>query len=242
MQKVAMVSASSRGIGKQIGLDLLDKGYFVYFNGHTQESINDLDYNNLSYYKTNQYNIICQDLSTLEGNLETANYLKSQDKYLDVLILNIGITDRTLFGNISYESWQKIMNTNLNFPFFLVQSLATHIKENGKIIFISSVLATHPKGKSIVYAVYKAGINTLIKHLAKEFAYKKITVNAIAPGFIGDTEWHKNKTEEQIEKISDEILLKRLGKTKEVSSLVLEVINNQYINGTVLEIDGGYGL
>jgi 3-oxoacyl-[acyl-carrier protein] reductase len=240
--KTALITGSTKGIGKQIGIDLLNKGYFVYFNGHTQESAKQLEQelNDLNY--ANNSNIICTDLSLLEKNLELTNYLKAQDIYLDVLVLNLGITDRTPFGAICYDSWKKVMDTNLNFPFFLIQSLASHIRENGRIVFISSVLSEVPHGTSISYAVSKAGINALAKNLAKYFSENGITVNVISPGFIRDTDWHKDKSNTQIKRIEDKILLKRFGITKEISSLVMEIINNQYINGTILRVDGGYDL
>jgi len=238
----ALITGSTKGIGRQIGLDLLDKDYYVYFNGHTYTTIDQLNLglNGKSYYSN--FSIINQDLSELEGNLELANYFKSQDIYLDVLILNLGITDRSPFGAICYDSWKKVMDVNLNFPFFLVQSLASHINEGGKIIFIGSVLADYPHSRSISYAVSKSGINTLVKNLAKEFSSSEITVNAVSPGFISDTSWHKEKSLEQIKKIEKDILLGRFGTTKEISSLVIEIINNPYINGSILEINGGYGL
>lgn len=243
--KTALITGSTQGIGKQIGIDLLDGSYFVYFNGHTQESTRQLEQEiGLRSYDNDylpDFNILCQDLSTLEGNLELANYLKANDRYLDTLILNLGITNRTKFGAICYDSWKKVIDVNLNFPFFLIQSLNSHIKENGRIIFISSISGIIPDSTSISYGVSKAGLNMLVLYLAKEFANRKITVNAIAPGFT-NSNWHKGKSKAQIKRIQNKILLKRFADQREISSLVLEVINNPYINGQILRCDGGFGL
>jgi len=237
--KTALITGSTEGIGKQIGIDLLNKDYFVYFNGHTQESTKQLEQelNDLNY--ANNSNIICTDLSLLEKNLELANYLKAQDIYLDVLVLNLGITDRALFGAICYDSWKKVMDTNLNFPFFLVQSLASHIKENGRVVFISSISGCTTDSTSIVYGVSKGAIHVLVPYLSKEFADKKITVNAVACGYI-DTNWHQNKSKDQIKRIEQKHLANRLGTVQEVSKAVMAIIDNDFINASVLKIDGGF--
>ncbi len=240
MDKIALITGSTKGIGKQIGIDLLYKGYFVYFNYTHDSSSAKILYNELiNKYLLENFKIIKADLSTIKG---ADTLLYSVPKQLDVLIFNAGITDRTKFGEINLKKWYEVFNTNLNIPFYIVQKNKDNISENGRIIFISSVLSKIPHGTSISYAVSKAGVNALILYLAKEFANKNITVNAICPGFVGETNWHKNKSEEQIKRIEDKILLKRFATVREISSLVMEVIDNQYITGTTVDITGGYGL
>jgi 3-oxoacyl-[acyl-carrier protein] reductase len=236
--KIAFITGSTKGIGKQIGIDLLDKGYFVYFNGHTPQSTLQLENELLG---CSDINIICQDLSTLGGNLELANHLSSQNVYLDVLILNLGITDRTSFYQVDYDNWKKVMDVNLNFPFFLIQSLISNIKKGGKIIFISSISGIVPDSVSISYGVSKAAINMLVPYLAKEFAGKKITVNAIAPGYV-NTSWHHTKNKAQIKRIQKKCLANRLGTVQEISKAVMSIIDNDFINGQIIRVDGGFGL
>ena len=237
----ALITGSTTGIGKSIGIDILDKNYCVYFNGHTQESIRSLDSEiEKTVHEKNAY-FIQQDLSTLEGNLELANHIKSHDIFLDVLILNLGITNRAPFGAICYDAWKKVMDVNLNFPFFLVQSLVSHINDGGRIIFISSISGIVPDSVSIPYGVSKAGINMLVPYLAKEFEDRKITVNAVAPGYIS-TSWHSSKSNEQMERIASKCLANRFGTPKEVSKAVMMIIDNSFINGQIIRVDGGFGL
>ncbi len=232
--KTALVTGSTSGIGKQIGTDLLYNNYNVIFNGKDEWKFEEI-------YRENAW--CCSRFKFWKADLSKFIYLstvsKLKIKKLDVLVLNIGITDRTSFDKITISNWHNVIHTNLTMPFFLVQQLKDKIANNGRIIFISSILADYPHSRSISYAVSKAGINCLVKNLVKEFAPKNITVNAVAPGFI-DTKWHDSKNKAQLERIKRRIAKKRFGTTKEVSSLVKEIIRNPYINGQILTIDGGY--
>ena len=222
--KVALITGSTSGIGLQIGQDLIKKGCFVYFNGR----------HNFKTPKNSKF--IKADLSYLDS-IELFNSIKS----LDYLILNVGITDRTPFSNIAFEEWNKVFQTNLTIPLFLVQALKDKINENGRIIFISSISGIVPDSVSISYGVSKAAINMLVPYLAKEFASKKITVNAIAPGYT-ETPWHQNKPKDQKKRIADKCLAKRFGSVKEISQAVQMIIENSFIDGQVIRVDGGFGL
>lgn len=242
--KTALVTGSSRGIGKQMGIDLLNKGYFVCFNGHTKESTEQLEKELRNYpncYNESNYSIICYDLSTVENSLEFARYLKAINVKLDVIVWNVGLTDRTKFGEIKPDEWNKVFKANIDAPFFFLQSMKNNINPGGKIILISSILGIIPDSVSISYGVSKAAINMLVPYLSKEFADKKITVNAIAPGFI-DTDWHKEKSKEQIKRIENKSLAKRLGTTEEISKTAMFIIDNVFVNAQIIKVDGGYGL
>lgn len=225
MSKIAFITGSSRGIGKQIGIDLLNKNYFVYFNGRNKEII--LDSSNSDFIQA--------DLSDSNNILDIVLKLSN----LDVLVLNAGITDRTPFGDVQITNWNKVFEMNVTVPFFLVQALKDKINPNGKIIFISSISGIIPDSVSIAYGVSKAAINMMVLYLAKEFADKKITVNAIAPGYIM-TDWHKDKPKEQLERIATKCLVNRFGTPEEISKAVQFIVDNDFINGQIIRIDGGW--
>jgi 3-oxoacyl-[acyl-carrier protein] reductase len=236
--KTALITGSTKGIGKQVGIDLLNKGYFVYFNyaNNDSEALK-LEHELLDKYE-NQYRILKADLSDSNNVI---NLVLDIHNLLDIIVLNAGMTDRTAFGEIEVTKWNKVFEMNLTVPFFLIQTLKDKIKTNGRIIFISSISGIVPDSVSISYGVSKAAINMLVSYLAKVFAPKNITVNAVAPGYTM-TDWHIGKDKSQLKRISDKTLLKRFATPAEISSTVLHLINNSYITGQVIQVSGGFGL
>lgn len=237
--KYAVVTGSTKGIGKAIAENLLKNGYRVFINySKDEESKNIFLEENYKYHE--QIIVIKQNLDTYENAMNFCEKILSITQKIDVLILNCGTTEKTPFGSIKKESWEYIMNLNLNVPFYIIQCLSNHIKnDSGRIILISSVMGKYPHSSSLVYNVSKAGVNMLAKSLVKYFADKKITVNSICPGFI-NTPYHKGRNAESFERINKKIALHRFGDSKEVTSLCMEIINNQYINGANIDINGGY--
>ena len=236
--KYAVITGSSKGIGKQTGIDLLKMGYFVIFNyGHDDSILASLK-DDLSQFSQN-YEIIKNDFSS-ESNIK--NFVKKVTeitKVVDVLILNAAITDRTPFDKMTIELFNKVLMTNLTAPCFLVQQFKPLIPRNGNIIFLSSILGVVPHALSISYGISKAGINMLAKYLVKEFCEIGIRVNVIAPSFV-ETPWQKNKPEEIRKNIENKLSLHRFATPEEISDAILFVINNTYMNGSILDISGGY--
>lgn len=232
--KYALVTSSTNGIGKSIGIELLKNGYYVFFNGKENIVFED-DIG----YPDNMYSIIKADLSKMMNMCGLVNRIKSKTDYLNCVVLNTGITCYDNFENITYANWQNVINTNLTIPFFLLQNLGSMMRNNGRIVFISSILGLIPHATSITYSVSKAALIMLSKSLVKVFKDRNITVNTIAPGFI-NTNWHNKKNHDCIEKIKSKISLSRFGEPEEIASVCMELINNGYINGSVIQIDGGY--
>jgi len=238
--KNILITGSTRGIGKQIGIDLLKKGYFVIFNGNSVESCTKLT-EELAMNKLENYHIIRANMADANDIKGVSNYILESNKLLDNVIFNMGITDRTEFGKITEEGWNKVFNTNLNYPFFMLQDIKSRITRYGKIIFIGSISGSFPDSVSIAYGVSKGSLEILVKYLAKELAPGKINVNCVAPGYT-DTSWHDSKSPEQIKRIKNKILLKRFATTKEISQVCQMLLENDYITGQTIHVDGGIGL
>lgn len=236
--KYAVVTGSTKGIGKAIAVKLINEGWFVIVNYSNDDSAADLFKSEMKEHE-GQYCIIKQTLSNHENAMAFAADVRRITNQIDCIILNCGATDRSAFRDISKDSWEYVINTNLSVPFYIVQGLEPLVSWGGNIIFIGSLLGIHPHASSLAYAVSKAAIHQMAKELVKVFAERKITVNAIAPGFI-DTPWQRNKPEEQKKRIESKIALGRFGYPEEIANLCMTVIDTPYINGSVLEINGGY--
>ena len=225
--KYALVTGSTNGIGKAIGDKLEEHGYTVFRNGRKTDS----------RYPT----YIPADLSTLEGVNTLADHLLKRVDKLDVLVLNAGTTCRKPLPEITPNDWNLVMDTNVNMPFFLIQRLSGILAENGCILFISSAMSIWPHAVSLPYGVSKAAVNMLARVIVKEFAGRKIRVNAVCPGFI-ETQWQLAKPAWLKEKIEKKTALNRFGTPEEVSDMCISLITNTYINGAIVNIDGGYNM
>jgi len=240
MKKFALVTGSTKGIGKQIAIDLLREGHFVILNyAHSDADAEKvkLELNGIS---TN-FKIVKADLSSMEGLERLVAEIQKITGVLDYLVLNAGATKRSGFEEITIEDWNTIFNVNLTMPFFMVQRTYPCIRNDGRIIFIGSVLGRMPHATSIPYGVTKAALETLVKYLVANVSSKRITVNVVAPGFT-DTDWQKGKDSKQRARIENKIALKRFANPKEIASTCMHLIANGYINGQTIYVDGGYAL
>ena len=241
--KYAVVTGSTQGIGRAIAEKLLDEGWFVFANyAHDDECAAEFERDQKMRRGMVCLEVIKENLSSIEAVQRFAARICEKGVKIDCLVLNAGTTDRSPFEEITPESWMRVMNTNLNAPFYLVHALRDVLAENtGRIIFIGSVLGVLPHSVSPAYGVSKAAVHQLAKELVKVFAPKGITVNAIVSGFV-DTPWQQRsgKSPERRKRIEEKVASGRFAQAEEIASLCWEVVNNPYINGANLRIDGGY--
>lgn len=166
---------------------------------------------------------------------------KKFDK-IDILVNNAGIVKDKSFVKMTPQMWNEVLSVNLDGTFYCTKAVIEGMLEMryGRIINISSVIGRMGNRGQANYAASKAGIIALTQTLAKEFANKGVTVNAIAPGFI-ETDMLKSVPKEIMEKILAQIPLGRLGKPSEVAGAVayLASEDGDYITGQVIDINGG---
>ena len=238
--KTAVITGSTKGIGLAVARDLLQRGYRVLLNYSSDEkTANDVQTELSRCYPDNQYKIIKADLS----DLNSCEYIR-KEAYLflnkiDILILNAGSTCRESYESTTLDDWHNVIDTNLTVPFFLIQKLLPMISKGGKILCIGSIMGIYPHATSLPYGISKAGLHYMVRSMVKVLTPYGITINAVCPGFI-DTAWQNGKSSDIRDSIEDKIALGRFGTPEEVSSLCVNVLSNDYLNGSVLVIDGGY--
>ncbi len=238
--KYALVTGSTKGIGKAVAKELLQNGYFVFLNYSSDKKTADHTYKDFSAtFGDHRLAVIQANLSSFENVEKISETVSSYTRQLDVLVLNAGATDRSKFENITVEGWGKVMNTNVNVPLFLLQRLLPLFSHGSSVLFTGSLLGERPHAMSLAYGVSKAAVHAMVKNLVKFFAGQGISVNAIAPGFV-ETEWQKEKPNEIKQKIKDKIAAKRFAEPDEIAKICYAIIENPYINGQVIIADGGY--
>lgn len=228
--KYAVVTGSTSGIGYSIASSLIKDGYYVFMNGRRE-------YN--PEFGDDKCQYVQADLSVYGGIEQLYESVFNKTDKIDALILNAGTTCRKSMADISYSDWQHVLDMNLSIPFFTVQKFLTLMNADANILFISSLMGIRPHGTSLPYGVTKAAVISLAQNLVKEL--DGVRVNCICPGFV-DTEWQKNKPEWLREKITSKIALKRFALPEEIADMSLSVLNNKYMNGSVITIDGGYDM
>lgn len=242
MGKVTVITGGTSGIGRGIAEKILaesaaeDRVFVTY--GHNEGKAQAF-LENLPLEKRSQVILMKADMSSYEDMLDFVVELKGQADHIDWLVSNAGVSTYAKYEDYTFEEWTRIVNTNLSVPVFMVKELRPMMSEGGSILFTGSYAGQQAYSSSLVYGVTKAAIHFLAKSLVKEFEPKGITVNAIAPGFI-ETPWHSARTQESYDRINKKIALHRFGTVEEVADMAFAVLGNGYMNGSVVDIHGGY--
>lgn len=239
MNKVALVTGSAKGIGREICIQLAKNGYDIIAHYNKSEiKANELK-NEILKIGTNCITIKA-DL-TNKTDIDNMFLLISQTyKKIDVLINNAGISLEKMLIDCSYEDICNVISTNLSSMIYITKLAVNNmLKYNeGKIVNISSIWGECGASCESIYSASKGGMIAFTKAMAKELAYQNITVNCICPGAI-ETDMMKNFSEEDRKAIIEEIPLQKIGTPKDVADAVLYLINSNYITGATISVNGG---
>ncbi|MDP7179722.1 MAG: 3-oxoacyl-[acyl-carrier-protein] reductase [Candidatus Woesearchaeota archaeon] len=238
--KVALITGSSRGIGKAIALELAKNGCNIV--------VNDIDPSKNEAEKTVEEITalgveaiaITADVSNFDDVKKMMDEIKGKFEKIDILVNNAGITkDRTL-KKMTPEEWNAVINVNLTSMYNVTHNALGLIPEGGRIISLSSVSGISGNFGQTNYASTKAGVIGFTKSLAKEVGKMKITVNAIAPGFIKSAMTDKIPVM-MLEQIMGLIPLNELGQVEDVANAIVFLASDKakYISGQVIRVDGG---
>lgn len=241
MNKVALITGATRGIGKQIAITLAKQGFDIAVNYRTaNDSLNE------TVKEIESYGVQCLAVQGDVSNFEDCENMVKQviEKFerIDVLVNNAGITKDMLFIRMKQEDFKQVIDVNLIGTFNMTKNVSQYMvkQRSGRIINISSVVGIHGNAGQANYSASKAGIIGLTKSLAKELAGRNILVNAIAPGFI-ETDMTNVLKDDVKANILSSIPLKREGKPEEVANVVkfLASDDSSYITGQIISVDGG---
>lgn len=241
MDKCALITGATRGIGKQIAITLAKQGYNIALNyrkeneelENTKKEIEEIGVQVLA---------VKGDVANFE---ECENFVKQiieRFGQIDVLVNNAGITKDMLLIRMKKEDFEQVIDTNLVGTFNVTKNVVPYMMKarSGRIINISSVVGISGNAGQTNYSASKAGIIGFTKSLAKEIASRNILVNAVAPGFI-ETNMTDVLKDDVKQEIAKNIPLKRMGTAQDVANVVkfLASDDSSYITGQVINVDGG---
>ncbi len=241
IEKSALVTGASRGIGKAIALALAAKGYAVALNYAGNQAAAEAVKAEIEANGGKAFTIQ-GDVSKAEDVDRIFKTVKEEFGGLDVLVNNAGITRDGLLIRMKEENWDAVLSTDLKSAFLTTKAAAQLMmrKKKGSIVNIASVVGIMGNAGQANYAAAKAGVIGLTKACAKELAPRNVRVNAVAPGFIA-TDMTDVIPEKNKEIMLQSIPLGRMGQAEDVASCVCFLASDDasYITGQVLKVDGG---
>ena len=243
MAKTAVITGATKGLGKQIALELAKDGFEIVINYRTEndslaqmvEEIN----------KTTKAYTFKADISNFDEAKALIDFATSETGKIDLLVNNAGITNDKLLVRMSEEDFSKVIDINLKGTFNCIRHASRLMMKQkfGRIVNISSVIGLIGNVGQANYAASKAGVIGLTKSAAREMAPYSVTVNAIAPGFI-KTDMTHVLPEEIVEKVLDNTPLQSMGDAQDVANAALFLASDmsKFVTGQVVRVDGGLNL
>ncbi|MBW1971804.1 MAG: SDR family oxidoreductase [Deltaproteobacteria bacterium] len=243
LEKVAIITGSGRGMGKEYALAFAKEGAKIVVNDTDDISISST-IEKIKEIGGEAIGVVC-DVSKSDSVKDMVSKASERFGRIDILVNNAGINPFIVPAEkINEEGWDRVMDVNLKGVFLCCKEVGKIMikQKSGTIVNISSQVALFGEYGFLPYAVSKAGVITITRNLAYEWARYNIRVNSIAPGFIaGGMNEPILKKEKIVEGLATRVPMKRFASPKEIANVVLFLVSDDssYINGETIVIDGG---
>ncbi|MCA9177247.1 MAG: 3-oxoacyl-[acyl-carrier-protein] reductase [Planctomycetales bacterium] len=238
--QVALVTGASQGLGRAVAVALAANGARVACVARNQEKLNETV--KLIEEAGGQGAAFALNVTDGKAVDKLIDDLVEDWGRLDILVNNAGITRDTLLPRMSDEEWDDVINTNLRGAFLFTRAASRHMMRAryGRIINMSSVSGLIGNPGQTNYSASKAGLIGMTRSLSRELAGRKVTINAVAPGFI-ESEMTKALGDSILDQVKKNIPAKRLGHPDDVAACVLFLASKaaSYVTGHCLTVDGG---
>lgn len=227
-----LVTGGTKGIGLAIAEAFAEKGHHVFITGRNKPDAplnKNIEFLKVDFVDSKDFNLF----------LESLPY-----KELDVVVNNAGINKISSFEKISEKDFDQIIEFNLKIPFLISQKVTPHMKKNkfGRIINIASIFSHVSKEYRASYSSSKFGLIGMTKAMAIEFATDNILCNCVSPGFIDTELTRRVLSSEDIEQLTAQVPMKRLGRPEEIAEVALFLASeaNTFLTGQNIVVDGGF--
>jgi pteridine reductase len=241
MNKTIFITGAAKRIGKEIALTFKELGWNIIIHYNSSKKDADDLANQINKDNPNSAKTVQGNLDIKEDVQKILNEVSETFPSIDVLVNNASTFYPTPIDEISEDHWERLIGSNLKGPLFLIQGLKDQLKSSkGSIINITDTNLSKGVPNFSIYSAAKAGLEAITKGLARELA-PDIKVNAIAPGAMlepPDVTW----TEEQKNKVIENIPLNRMGSEKDIADAVSFLARSEYITGQIIKVDGGRSL
>ncbi|MDR1980682.1 MAG: SDR family oxidoreductase [Tannerellaceae bacterium] len=239
MKKQACITGGTKGIGKAVAFALGQAGYDLLLTYASDDDAAGKVCKELQQEFPVEVRVLRADITDKQSVDVIYQYLTAHHLRLDAVVFNAGLTCRDSFETVRMDDWERVFFGNVHFPVFLLQRIAGLLNGGGSVVFTGSLMGVHPHSVSLAYGVTKSAVHALVKNLVKFLSPYEIRVNGVAPGFV-DTEWQKGKPADIRRNIENKIALNRFCDPAELAEAYRMLIENRYINGEIVVVDGGY--
>jgi 3-oxoacyl-[acyl-carrier protein] reductase len=244
MGRRAIVTGGTRGIGRAIVTELASGGSDVVFIYNSNDKYAEQLVSEISH-SGNKIFALKADVASFEQTQATVKEVIEKLGGVDILVNNAGITRDNLLLRMSEKDFDEVIDVNLKSVFNYTKAVVKPMiaQRYGRIVNITSIVALIGNPGQANYVASKAGVIGFTKSMAKELASRNITINAVAPGFI-QTDMTEKLTEEQKQKLVENIPLGRMGTPQDVAKVVAFLCSKDadYLTGQVISVDGGMAM